>query len=137
MAYTGGDILEITYNHPTVGAGTIYCKSNESGTIDPGGYRSEDDANLVTGAGELIDQMNRVRSSFETPPIAWDMTDRDEIVNLADMAASPVLGDWTINHLNGKVWAGKGKPVGDINGDTNTALITLKLAFTNKLKPIT
>jgi len=134
--YVGGDITEITYNHPVVGSGTIYCKANEDGTIEPGGYRSNDDDNSVTGDGKMIDQMNFRRASFEAPPIAWDMTDVDEQSKLVLLAESPILSDWTINHINGKIWGGKGKPVGDIPGATNTALVTLKLAFENKLKSL-
>ena len=137
MAFVGGDILEITYTHPEVGAGTIYCKSNESGVIDIGGFRSNDDANQITGGGDMIDQMNRIRGRFESPPIAWDMTGQDELDKLRKMAASPLKGNWTISHISGKIWGGRGKPVGDLTGDTNTALITLILAFENEIKSIT
>lgn len=136
MPYVGGDITEITYNHPTIGSGTIFCKANEDGTIEPGGYRSNDDDNSATGDGQFIDQMNWRRASFEAPPIAWDMTDVDEQSKLVALAESTVLADWTISHISGKIWGGKGKPVGDIPGVTNTAQITLKLAFQNKLKPL-
>lgn len=137
MTFVGGDILEITYNHPVIGSGTIFCKANEDGTLDPGGFRSNDDQNSITGDGRLIDQLNRVRGSFETPPIAWDMTDQDELEKLSNMTESPILGDWTISSISGAVWGGRGKPVGDIQGNTNTAQITLKLAFEGKLTKIT
>ncbi len=133
MSYKGGDIIEITYQHPTAGSGTIFCKAGEDGTVDPGGYRSNDDANMITGDGQIIDQINRVRWSFEAPPVAWDMTDRDEITKITEMAASPQLGDWTITSISGAIWAGKGKPVGDVQGATNTSQVTLKLAGSGKL----
>jgi len=136
MGFTGGDITEITYNHPTIGSGVIFCKSNEDGTLELGGYRSNDDDNSSTGNGKMIDQMNFRRASFECPPIAWDMTDVDEQQKLVALAESTVLADWTIDHISGKIWGGKGKPVGDIPGSTNTAQITLKLAFDNKLKQL-
>jgi hypothetical protein len=136
MPYIGGDITEITYSHPTLGSGTIYCKANEDGTLDPGGFRSNDDANAITGDGKLIDQINRVRGSYESPPIAWDMTDQDELSKLAALAASPVLSNWTINHRNGKIWGGTGKPVGDVTGNTNTALVTLKIAFEGEVRSL-
>ena len=134
--YVGGDILEITYNHSVIGSGTIFCKANEDGTLDPGGYRSNDDANAITGDGKMIDQINRVRGSFETPPIAWDMTDADELQKLSDMSESPVLADWTISSISGAIWGGRGKPVGDIQGVTNTSQISLKIAFEGKVKKI-
>lgn len=134
MPYTGGDVIEMTYNHSLLGSGSIFLKSNEDGTIDPGGLRSNDDANSITGDGKMIDQMNRVRGSFEAPPIAWDMIDKDELSILADLAESPVLADWTITLISGAVWGGRGKPVGDIQGNTNTALIAVKIAFEGKVE---
>jgi hypothetical protein len=136
MGYIGGDIIEVTYSHPTLGSGTLYCKANEDITIDPGGHRSDDDASGVAGDGQMIDKINRVRWSVDSLPILWDMTNTDELQKLADMAASPVLGNWTINHINGKIWGGKGKPVGDVGGGTNTAQIPLKLAGSDTLKSI-
>ena len=134
MGYVGGDIIEITYNHPVLGSGTLFCKSNEDGTLNMGGFNSNDDANSVTGDGRLIDQINRVRAGFEAPPIAWDMTDADELSKLTELSASPVLADWTISSISGAIWGGKGKPVGDLNGSTNTSQVTLKLAFEGKVK---
>ena len=136
MPYVGGDITEITYNHPVFGSGTIYCKANESGTLERGGYRSNDDDNSVTGDGQFIDQINRRRGKFEAPPIAWDMTDKDEQEKLSNLAESPILADWTINHISGAIYGGKGKPVGDLPGDTNTAQVTLVIAFEGKVKKI-
>lgn len=134
---TAGDILEITFNHATEGSFSIFCKSNESGTLERGGFRSNDDDNSITGAGGFIDQMNYRRPSFESPPIDWDMTDTDAQDKLSNLAESSVLSDITINSISGKIWGGRGKPVGDIAGDTNTGLVTLKLAFENKIKPLT
>jgi len=136
MAFTGGDITEITYNHPELGSGTLFTKANEDGTIDLGGYRSNDDANMVTGNGQFIDQLNRVRGRFESPPIAWDMVSADELKQLTDMTESPVLADWTITSITGTVWAGRGKPVGDIQGNTNQATNSLTIAFEGKLQKI-
>ena len=136
MGNTGGDILEITYNHAVLGSGVIFCKSNEDGTLDPGGYRSNDDANSIAANGKMIDQINRMRGSFEST-IAWDMTDADELDQLIKLAASPVLADWTIASITGSIWGAKGKPVGDIQGNTNTALITLKLGFEGELQKLT
>jgi len=133
MSYTGGDTIEMTYNHPTLGSGSFFFKAGEDGTVDPGGRRSNDDANSVTGNGIMLDQMNYTRGSFETPPMAWDMIDQDELTKLKDLAGNPNLADWTITNISGAIWGGKGKPVGDIQGNVNTALITVKIAF-NKLE---
>ena len=63
--FIGGDIEQVTCNHPELGDFTFDTKANESYTLDPGGLRSNDDANMITGSGVYIDQINRVRWSFE------------------------------------------------------------------------
>lgn len=136
MAFVGGDITEITYNHSVVGSGTLFCKSAEDGSLEPGGLRSNDDDAGSSGNGIMVDIMNWRRGSFECPPILWDMTGTDEQQKLISMASSPILADWTINSVSGKIWGGKGKPVGDIMGSTNSATIPLKLSFDGKLKPL-
>ncbi len=136
MAFTGGDFTEATYNHEDLGSGTIFFKANEDGTVDLGGYRSNDDQNAITGDGQIIDQMNRVRASIETPPVAWDMLERDELNALTLMAESPKKADWTLTHISGAIFAGKGKPVGDVQGSTNAANVGLTLHFDKKLKRI-
>lgn len=136
MAYTGGDIVEITYNHSVLGTGTFFCKAGEDATVDTGGYRSNDDANMVTSDGQMIDQINRVRWSIECPPIAWDMTGVDEASKIAKLAASPIQADWTIACISGAIWGGKGKPVGDVQGVTNGSTVKMKLAGGGELKNI-
>lgn len=132
---TGGDITEITYNHPTLGTGTFYPKSNEDSTFDEGGIRSQDDMNMVAGNGEMIDSLTRSRWSFEAK-LAWDMNTREDLLKLRTLAASPVLADWTITSINGTVWGGKGKPVGDLKGAGKEATLPLKLSGSGVLKKI-
>lgn len=131
-----GDITEITFNHPVEGAFSLFCKSNESGTLEPGGFRNNDDDNSRTGDGRLLIQKNNRNATFEAPPIDWDMTDTDAQEKLLKVSESPILSDITINSITGKIWGGRGIPVGDIPGDTNTGLVTLKIAFENKLKSL-
>lgn len=133
--YTGGDTLEVTCNHPTLGNFTFATKSNESYTLDPGGFRSNDDANSVTGGGVMIDQINRVRWSFEGVFIS-DFVSGNEIDNLPALAASPELGTWTISHISGVVWRGKGKPVGDLQNDTNTSQVTVKISGSGRIEKL-
>jgi len=133
--YTGGDLIEITCNHPTLGSFSFATKSNESYTLDPGGFRSADDANMVSGNGTFIDQVNRVRWSFEGPLMA-DFVSNLEIENLPELAASAELGTWTFSHISGVVWRGKGKFVGDLQVDTNTAQITAKISGGGKLEKL-
>jgi hypothetical protein len=127
MSVIAGDIIEITYNHPTIGSGVFFPKAAEDSTFDPGGFRGNDDANQIDGGGNMITQLNQVRWSFEGP-ISWDMNVSNELETLNKLSASPLNAEWTITHVNGTVWAGTGRPVGDIQGNGNTGMITLKLA---------
>src|SRR6056297_3472914 len=115
MAAIGGDIIEITYNHPTLGQGVLLPKSNESFTLDLGGFRSNDDANMIDGGGQMIDQINRQRWSGEGTIAVDELQETQE--NMTALAGSPQLADWTFTHVNGTVYGGKGKPVGDIQVD--------------------
>jgi hypothetical protein len=122
-----GDFIEITFNHPTEGSGTIFPKSAEDSTLNLGGIRSSDDANMIDGGGNMIDQMNRVRWSFETT-VSWDMNVATELEKLVKLAASPVPAEWTFAHINGTVYGGTGKPVGDLQGNGNQGTFTLKIS---------
>lgn len=132
---TGGDIVEITFNHPTLGSGTIFPKAAEDNTFDTGGLRSSDDDNMIDGGGNMIDQMHRKRWSLETT-VAWDMNSRQDLEKLVALASSPVLASWTITHINGDIYGGIGKPIGDLKGNGNTATFPLKLAGGGILKQI-
>lgn len=133
MSSIGGDIIEITYNHPDLGSGVIYPKSAEDSTYNLGGFRSADDANMIDGSGQIIDKMNQTRWSFEAV-IAWDMNIREDLEKIVALSSSPKLADWTITHINGVVHSGKGKPVGDVNGNGNAATFQLKVAGGGVLK---
>lgn len=123
----GGDITEVTYNHPTLGSGILFPKAAEDNTYDVGGIRTADDANMVDGAGNAIWQKNRVMGFFEVV-VANDQNTRQDAETMALLAADPVEADWTFTHINGTVYGGKGKPVGDIQPNTNAATFTLKVA---------
>lgn len=133
--YRGGDIEEIVCKHAVLGDFRFQAKSNESFTIDPGGLRSNDDSGMITGGGTFIDQINRVRWSVEGP-IAVDDQSENEFKGLRDLAQSEELGTWTVSHINGTVWRGQGKPVGDLQSDTNTAQMTLKISGSGVLETI-
>jgi len=131
----GGDIIEITYNHPTLGSGTLYPKSGEAFTLDQGGIRSADDANGIDGSGTPIRTMNYVRWTVEGI-ISWSSNTTNEVDVLSKLAADPVESDWTLASINGVVWGGKGFPVGDINGDTNAATTSIKISGGKLFKKI-
>lgn len=125
----GGDIIEVTYNHPTLGSGTFFPKSSEASTYDTGGFRSKDEANAIDGSGTPIDTMNQVRGSFESV-IANDMNTNQELEKAVALAESPVPATWVFSCINGVSYSGSGKPVGDLTGDVDKATFKLKVAGT-------
>ena len=133
--YVGGDITEVTCNHPTLGSFKFATKSNESYTLDPGGYRSNDDANMITGDGQMIDQINRVRWSFEGP-LQVDFESGNEVNNLPKLAESIEQATWTFTFISGITMRGKGKHVGDIQIDSNNAQLSAKLAGGGRLEKL-
>jgi hypothetical protein len=133
--YLGGDITEIVCNHPTLGDFRFQTKANESYTVDFGGIRNNDDANGLTGSGGFIQQKNRVAWSFEGVVMA-DLISGNEIKNLPKISESAEECTWTFSHISGAVWRGKGVPVGDLQLDTNTAQISVKVAGGGKLEVI-
>lgn len=132
---TGGDIIEITYNHPTLGSGVLYPKSAEDSTFDLGGFRGNDDANGIDGGGRTIRTLNQVRWSYESP-VSWDMNLTNELDVVSAMAKDAQEATWTFTSVNNTVWQGKGSPVGDVQGNGNTSMFTLKVAGGNGLKKI-
>lgn len=134
-SFQAGDILEIVCSHPTLGEFRFSPKANESFTFDPGGVRTNDDASQITGNGQGIYQKNRVRWSIEGP-IAVDFTSGNEMENLPKLAESSEEGVWTISHISGNIWKGKGIVVGDLQPDTNAATMTLKVSGSGKLEKL-
>ncbi len=129
----GGDITEITYNHPTLGSGVIFIKASEDSTFDLGGVRSNDDASGIDGGGRMITQLNRIRWSVSVT-VAWDMQVNLDLEKISKLAASPLDGTYTITHINGAIYAGTGRPVGDVSGNGNASTFPLKLAGGGELK---
>ncbi len=130
--FNGGDIIEITCKHPTLGSFVFHPKSAEDFTLDVGGYLNSDDQNMITGNGQIIRQKNRKVWSMEGI-VAWDMETSETVHQIQDLIDSPLESDWTFTHINGTIWGGKGSPVGDNQGNANTAQITLKVNGGGKL----
>jgi len=127
MAFNGGDVFEVTWNHPTLGDGVFFVKANEETTLDPGGFRTEDDADAIAGNGQPIKKITRKRWSFEAP-FAWDMNVNNEIEDLRALAADPADAQFTVSHNNGTVWTALGTVVGDIPGNMLDSMIPIKLS---------
>ena len=132
--YTFGDVDEIVCQH-TLGEFRFNPKSNESATIDKGGIRANDDVNQVTSNGQMMSQMNRIRWSVEST-VAVDTIDDVELENVSKLSAHPDLGTWTFSMVNGAIYKGKGRPVGDIQTDANAGTMTLKVSGGGVLEKI-
>lgn len=135
MSIVAGDFTEITFNHPTLGSGVFLPKSGEDSSLDLGGFRSDDDAQMIAGNGGMIDKMNRNRWFFESQ-LAGDMNTAGDLEKLTALAESPVQADWTFTHINGTVYGAKGKPVGDIKQNPNTGALPIKVSGGGKAKKI-
>lgn len=133
--YIGGDIIEAVCTHPVLGSYRFQAKANEAFTLDKGGFRNADEANSITGSGQAIWQMNQVRWSLEGP-VAVDMLSGNEVTGLAALASSTVEGIWTLTTVSGQIYKGSGKPVGDLNADSNTAQMKLKVAGSGQLEEL-
>lgn len=128
MAYTGSGVLSVTADNAQIGSATFFCKEGEGYTIDLGGTRSNDDASMVTGSGIRINQLSKVCSKFELPPIAWDKTVKDELSKLKEYSGAMVGTTWTVECIDGAIYImNNGYPVGDIAGDGYAGTIALTL----------
>tara|TARA_R110000803_G_scaffold69859_1_gene132441 strand:+ start:1177 stop:1581 length:405 start_codon:yes stop_codon:yes gene_type:complete len=130
----GGDVLELRVNHPTLGSRVFFPKSGEDNNLDLGGFRNEDDANMVTASGEAIVKKNFVKGSLEIV-LANDQKARLDSQFCGDLAASTEQGDWSFSVIDGSVYGAKGDIVGDITSNLNAATFSIKIAFgkVNKL----
>jgi hypothetical protein len=135
MAIVGGDLTEATYNHPELGTGVFYFKGSEDGTFSLGGFTSADDNAMIDGAGNMIVIINQKQWSIEGV-ITWDMKSGGSLADLQALSASTKDSDWTVASANGTIYTGKGRPVGDLAGNSGQATMGLKLAGGGKLTEI-
>jgi len=122
----GGDVIEVTYNHPTLGSGTLFPKAGEDNTYFPGGVTTASDENMIDGGGTPIWQKNRRRGFFNVL-VANDQNTGQELEKMVALSAHPVPADWTFSIINGTVYGGSGKPVGDFEGNVNQSTFQLRV----------
>lgn len=130
---SGGDCIEITVNHPTLGTHAFSPMAGEDSTYILGGIQTVDEDNSINGRGEPVYKMNRKRWSFEVP-ISWDKGVEDEI--LSQLHASPEEGTWTFANGDGTIYTAKGKPVSEPSFNGNSGQHTLKVSGGGKLEII-
>lgn len=122
----GGDIIEITYNHPSLGSGVLYPKAGEDNSYFPGGIITSSDETMIDGGGNPIWQKNRRRAYF-VAVCANDQNQGQELEKMIELSASPVPADWTFAIINGTVYGGSGMPVDSFEGNINQATFSLRV----------
>jgi hypothetical protein len=132
MAVIGGDIVDISVAHDTVGVFSLRAKSAEDGTRDLGGFRNTDDVNSVDGGGQNIIIKNRFRWMFEAT-ISSDDNVAEDMQKIVDVAASPLEANFTFTFASGVTMGATGTFVGDIQDATNTATMTVKMSGAGSL----
>lgn len=131
----GGDIEEVRVTHPTLGSRVFFAKAAEDNDYDLGGFRNEDDENMIDGSGELIVKKNRKRGYLQVVlSIDQDVREDDKFLN--DIAESTDLADWTWSVVTGRVYGGKGTIVGDIQPNQNASTCSIKVAFGGRVQKI-
>lgn len=128
----GGDIIEISYNNPDVGSGVWSPKAQEDNEYDIGGIRTNDDEAMITSKGEAIYSLTNKRWKC-TVVVTSDMNVRQEYEKTVAMAASLSETTFSFLHINGTIYKGKGRPVGDIKLNVNQSTFTLMLSGSNTL----
>jgi hypothetical protein len=123
---SGGDIKEITWNHPVLGSGVIQTKADEENKYFTGGITTASDASMITGNGNPIWQKTRKRGYFEAVAVN-DMNVGNELEKMIALSAHDVPASWTFEVNNGVVYGGSGKPVGDLEGNIGKATFTLRV----------
>jgi hypothetical protein len=123
-----GDLLEVTYNHPTIGSGVFYPKANTDSTYNTGGFINGDSEDGITSNGQLIQEKTRIRAFFQMS-IENDMNTRKDLETLKKLAADPAPANYTFSVVNGSVYSGAGIPVGNLDANVKTGLIDLKVVF--------
>ena len=137
MAYIGGQLTQITYNHPTLGTGTFAPKSSEESMINLGGLRSDSGVTDIAGDGQAIRKMNLHRWMVDTT-IAFDSTamGKSGLALLTALGANPQEAVWKFTHVSGSVSSGSGFPVEVIDGNLGSATIKIKFEGSNSLQEI-
>lgn len=131
----GGDITELTINHPSLGSRSFKPKANEDNTYDLGGIRAEDDEKMIDTSGNMISKLSRKRGFLEVV-LANDQNTREDADFITEVCESPELADYTWSIINGTTYSGKGRPVGDVQPNINAATFELKVAFQGKARKI-
>lgn len=129
MAFSGGDLVEVICNHPTLGAFTFAPYGGEDSTYEFGNGIPDDDDSSIAANGQFIDKLSiqRDKHTFVLAGSAGDGT----LESLTALQKSLQLGNWTTTNINGTVYRITGKPVGRLSASGKDSKIEVMLAGTN------
>ena len=118
-----GDTLELSIKHPTVGSKTFAVQSDQSITVDVGGYTKTRQMNgNLTGHPKLAAKMWEI-AGLQLEFVA----ENGDIEFLQAVANAPDDAIITWQHIDGYIYNGSGSIEGDIKGDSNTGYVPITL----------
>ena len=122
----GGDILGFRFSNTDIGNGSIDPVANQNNTINLGGFVTDDDDKSITSNGKAIYKITNTRWNASVTVADDNITGTFE--TLQALKSSLNETDWTIAHVNQKVYTATGRIVGDIEKDMNAGTLTIKIA---------
>lgn len=131
MTIIAGYFTGVKCQHGTVGNLNFDLKSGEDSELDRGGDRIVDDENNRTSSGQLILQYESKQPYIQFTSVT-DAETEDYIQDLIPASADE-LPVWTLTHISGRVYSGKGVIVGDVKPNNNAGTVQLKIAFEGEL----
>jgi len=131
MATIAGIFTGIKVQHSVVGNQNFDMKSGEDTELDRGGLRIVDDENNRTASGKLILQYEN-KQPYIQPTV---VVDADIEQYIQDLIANSFdeLGTWTLTHISGDVYSGRGTIVGDVRPNRNAGTVQFKIVFEDEL----
>lgn len=126
MAKIGGDLLEISIIHPTVGAKIFYGVAGETTSIKLGGVENEDNG-IVDGGQNLLVSKKLVPGHITGPVSNDESASLTEFEFAQLVAASPVEATITFRYINDAIYSGQGTFMGEMMLDAKAATFPIKL----------
>lgn len=134
MPIIAGQFTEVMCQHPTAGDFKFDIKSGEDSEMDLGGDRIVDEANNKVSSGKMIVQFENATGYVQ---FTCGYTNECGVYIQALISASgDELGTFTITHIDGSSYIGKGTIVGDVKPNRNAGTIQLKAAFEGEVQVI-
>jgi hypothetical protein len=129
-----GDIREITFNNEDAGSGTFKPIAGEDGTFDLGGRRTLDE-DVITSDGEKVNKISMMSWKYESS-VRWDAANGKDLEKLTLLSGSTKDTDFTFELMDGTIYGGTGRPVGDLVGSAKDGTISIKVTGGGGLREI-